>query len=36
MLLAKQKVEEGIDMHRSHPSLQSNAVLLHFLHGLTF
>jgi hypothetical protein len=36
MLLAEQELEECINVHRSHPSLQPNAILLHFLHGLSF
>ena len=34
MLLVQEVLEESIDMHRSHPALQSNAVLLYFLDTL--
>jgi hypothetical protein len=31
MLFAHEILEEGIDMHRTHPSFESYAVLLYFL-----
>jgi hypothetical protein len=36
MLFAKKIFEEGIDMHRPHPSFQSDRILLYFLYRLTF
>jgi hypothetical protein len=36
MLFAKKIFEERIDMHRSHPSFQSDCILLYLLHRLTF
>lgn len=36
MLFAEEILEKGIHMHRSHPSFQSDCVLLHFLDRLAF
>lgn len=36
MLLAQKVFEESIDMHGSHPSFQSDCVLLYLLYRLTF
>jgi hypothetical protein len=36
MSLAEKILEEGIDMHRPHPSLQSDRVLLYLLDRLAF
>lgn len=36
MLLVQKILEESIDMHRSHPALQSHTVLLYFLDALPF